>query len=420
MKKRQFLNPAPIFEELEPRLLFSADGAEALAAPVVEQAYEEPVVIAAPESPVEATAVDQPTEQKTTAAADSPAVGEVAPAVADTAPSETSAPLTERQAQEKDVAESTGSETTEEEATGENITKQQTSTNQTDGTAVNTDLKQESVEQTGIVTESAIGEKRRETVLPDTETSKELVLVNDNVQNYEELVDDIGRTDSGERSIEVVVLDDKQDGITQVNEILHEHNDLDAVHFITHSSDGFLQLGSTWYTTDSLDKQTDDLSGWSKALDEGGDLLFYGCNLAQGENGKLFVDTLAELTDLDVAASDDMTGSAEHVGDWDLEYTVGTVDATSPFTSVRPENWDHALVTYTVTNTNDSGTGSLRQAINDANNNSGSDTITFNIDTSDSGYVFYEDDGTVNSLTGTVTHTPTQADTDFSDGWYRI
>jgi hypothetical protein len=38
--------------------------------------------------------------------------------------------------------------------------------------------------------------------------------------------------------------------------------------------------------------------------------------------------------------------------------------------------------TYTVTNAADSGAGSLRQAITDANNNSGLDTIEFNIDTS--------------------------------------
>src|SRR5437667_6717641 len=38
--------------------------------------------------------------------------------------------------------------------------------------------------------------------------------------------------------------------------------------------------------------------------------------------------------------------------------------------------------TFTVTNTNDSGTGSLRQAILDANNNPGLDTIAFNIPSS--------------------------------------
>ncbi|HEX6709726.1 MAG TPA: hypothetical protein VF068_05285 [Rubrobacter sp.] len=35
--------------------------------------------------------------------------------------------------------------------------------------------------------------------------------------------------------------------------------------------------------------------------------------------------------------------------------------------------------TFTVTNTNDSGTGSLRQAVADAGANSGKDTVTFDI-----------------------------------------
>ena len=39
--------------------------------------------------------------------------------------------------------------------------------------------------------------------------------------------------------------------------------------------------------------------------------------------------------------------------------------------------------TFTVTNTNDSGAGSLRQAIVDANNAAGADTISFNIPGSD-------------------------------------
>jgi len=43
---------------------------------------------------------------------------------------------------------------------------------------------------------------------------------------------------------------------------------------------------------------------------------------------------------------------------------------------MAPSAWAN---TYTVTNTNDSGTGSLRQAILDANANAGLDNITFNI-----------------------------------------
>ena len=49
---------------------------------------------------------------------------------------------------------------------------------------------------------------------------------------------------------------------------------------------------------------------------------------------------------------------------------------------------EHRLVlsTFLVTNTEDSGAGSLRQAIVDANESSGADTIEFNIPTSDTGY----------------------------------
>ena len=43
----------------------------------------------------------------------------------------------------------------------------------------------------------------------------------------------------------------------------------------------------------------------------------------------------------------------------------------------------HASTIFTVTNTNDSGAGSLRQAINDANNAPGADIISFNIPGSD-------------------------------------
>ena len=44
-----------------------------------------------------------------------------------------------------------------------------------------------------------------------------------------------------------------------------------------------------------------------------------------------------------------------------------------------------SAATFTVTNTNDSGAGSFRQAIIDADNNAGADTIAFNIPGSDSG-----------------------------------
>ena len=66
--------------------------------------------------------------------------------------------------------------------------------------------------------------------------------------------------------------------------------------------------------------------------------------------------------------------------------------------------WESApahAATFTVTNTNDTGPGSLRQAILDANANAGTDTIDFNIPAvTDSG---------CNAVTGVCTIQPTSA-----------
>src|SRR5262245_45407421 len=57
--------------------------------------------------------------------------------------------------------------------------------------------------------------------------------------------------------------------------------------------------------------------------------------------------------------------------------------------------------TFTVTNTNDSGSGSLRQAITDANNHAGADTINFNI--SGGGVHTIKPDSTLPAITSPVT-----------------
>ena len=54
---------------------------------------------------------------------------------------------------------------------------------------------------------------------------------------------------------------------------------------------------------------------------------------------RTFIETISDITGADVAASDDLTGAAELGGDWDLEVSVGTVEAVS----LSAENWDGTL-----------------------------------------------------------------------------
>jgi len=129
-----------------------------------------------------------------------------------------------------------------------------------------------------------------------------------------------------------------------------------------------------------------------------------------------------------VAASKDVTGYSGRGGDWDLEYAIGAVGASQPFSGTSLQNWDHVLATYVVTNTNDSGAGSLRQAILDANANAGTDTIVFNIPVTDANHVYYRENGAAGFGAPVATTQADGAITDFDSdyvagtarSWYRI
>ncbi len=140
-----------------------------------------------------------------------------------------------------------------------------------------------------------------------------------------------------------------------------------------------MKLGSAWLQRDNLDGYAAHLADWNVRLDADADLLFYGCDLAGGDAGQQMLDALHTLTGANVAASTDATGNALLGGDWQLEFELGAIDTQVLFSDELQQDWDGLLATFTVTNANDTGGGSLRQAIIDANTLPGVDTITFNI-----------------------------------------
>ena len=96
---------------------------------------------------------------------------------------------------------------------------------------------------------------------------------------------------------------------------------------------------------------------------------------------------MSRLTGADVAASEDLTGSAARGGDWELEFRTGAIDAQVLVSLPAQREWDHLLATFDVTlaiDANPGGggnTGDLRWSITQANASAGADTITFSIGT---------------------------------------
>lgn len=244
---------------------------------------------------------------------------------------------------------------------------------------------------------------------PDAETppdptrhTLELVFLDSSISHLDEMMADLrleGAKDPS-RTLEFIVLDSRKDGIAQITSALLRYNGIDGLHVVSHGGTGQVQLGSTWLSIDNLDTYRDAISAWKYSMSDDADILIYGCNLAGSEDGQQLLQEMNILTDSDVAASDDSTGGTLRNADWDLEYQIGTITADVAFSSDFQAGADFILATYTVTNTNDNGAGSLRQAILDANANAGADTITFNIGTD---YQTINLTSVLPQITGTVT-----------------
>jgi hypothetical protein len=102
--------------------------------------------------------------------------------------------------------------------------------------------------------------------------------------------------------------------------------------------------------------------------------------------------------------------------------------AASLFVATRISSAQAGACTRTVTNTGDSGAGSLRQAIADANAAAGADTICFNIPATDPRHLYYADDGVagqVSQANVTATTAPSDSsiagiDPDWPHSWWTV
>ena len=199
---------------------------------------------------------------------------------------------------------------------------------------------------------------------------QDIVFIDASVEDYQTLLLGI------DPNAEVVLLDPTRDGIEQIAEILGDRSNLDAIHIISHGNQGELYLGTSVLNLGSMQGEyADELATINQALNQEADWLIYGCNFGQGLDGQKAASVLAQLTGADIAASDDLTGNSRLGGDWDLEVQTGIIESTVIVEEQAQHNWSGLLATFNVTNTNDSGAGSLRQAIIDANNTAGTDTI---------------------------------------------
>ena len=156
-----------------------------------------------------------------------------------------------------------------------------------------------------------------EVLLKNKDTKKEIVFIDKGVDDYQTIVNSIDSSKS------IYLINTHENGFDKIESVLNDHNDVDAIHIVGHANVGQVVLGNSVLNAETINSFKSNLESIGESLTKDGDILFYGCNLAKGEQGKLFVQQIGNITQADIAASDDVTGQG---GDWELENRYGIVE----------------------------------------------------------------------------------------------
>ncbi|AXX95368.1 DUF4347 domain-containing protein [Arcobacter ellisii] len=170
---------------------------------------------------------------------------------------------------------------------------------------------------------------------------REVAFVDITVSDYQTLVDGVGE------GVEVYLVSSMDD----INSILKNEMNIDAIHILSHGNTGEISVGNDVLNQNTLSNFDEVLQSMKSSLNENGDILLYGCNVASDGTGQEFIDLLSSETQADVAASNDVTGNSNVNGDWDLEIETGSIETST----IVVENYSSRLADVTYTE-NDSAT----------------------------------------------------------------
>ncbi|MBE9063506.1 Ig-like domain-containing protein [cf. Phormidesmis sp. LEGE 11477] len=156
--------------------------------------------------------------------------------------------------------------------------------------------------------------------------NKPLVVIDAGVYDVSALAAD---AQAGE--FDVLLLSEESDAITQITAAL-EQASFSSLHVVSHGTPGSLRLGNAALSLKTLDQHESALAAWATAL-KGKDILLYGCQVAKGAIGYLFLRQLQQLTGANIAASTERVGRVSDHANWTLETQLGSVQTPIIFSS---------------------------------------------------------------------------------------
>lgn len=139
------------------------------------------------------------------------------------------------------------------------------------------------------------------------------------------------------------------DGVQQITSILSNHDNVAELHILSHGTIGGISLGTSALNGGNAESYAADFVQWDAALSDGADILLYGCNVGQDGAGQEFINLISELTNADVAASNDLTGHESLGGDWTLEVASGQIQSAGIVSTDAQAAFGGTLAAFTET-----------------------------------------------------------------------
>ena len=119
--------------------------------------------------------------------------------------------------------------------------------------------------ESGAVTPLLLDESEYQAILgSENRLRSELVFVDPATPDYQQLLDDLLSREDDYRQFEVVVLEADRDGVAQISDILAGFRELDAVHIISHGSDGAIRIGNSTLDQSRLDTESEEIESWAR------------------------------------------------------------------------------------------------------------------------------------------------------------
>ncbi len=172
-----------------------------------------------------------------------------------------------------------------------------------------------------------------------------IVLVDTALSDYEQLAQSVDNDAvvilyNGETESAVDVLD------RVIEYAVDVEAPIDSLSIMSHGKTGEFKLGNEWINTANLNLHSESWQSLNAIMIDGGNIYLYGCNVtADSETGQALLDQLADLTNADVFASNDITGLG---GDWDLE-AASTGDEAERDSGLNTQIDTTAFAAYTGT-----------------------------------------------------------------------